>query len=259
MDSSGVSPGTTVLCGFERLDACGGVLHRGQVTVLAGAPAIGKSALSIGMMLGACAGERDAAAYFTSFYENGDLLLRLMARASGLAPARSSQRRHGIAAFAEQAQRRGLHLLQGGGLVRQSEVVSEKAREVIRRSPNLCALAIDPLLTSTPSMRDGAKERRETLLGLRGLARELNLAVLLVSALPRTLLEADDMRPSPQHLRSVGLDLETADTTMLLHRPALFSPRAPQELAEVAIYHRGEEEPRLASLRYFEDSCCFDG
>jgi replicative DNA helicase len=259
METTEGAVGTVVPTGIERLDAGGGVLHRGSVTVLAGAPKMGKSALAISMILGACAPQGAAAAYFTSFYENGDLLLRQLARAGGREPARSSQRRHGVAAFAEQALRRGLHLYQGGGLVQQCEVVSNKSREAFAKSPGLAAVAVDPLLINTTATRYGVEERRRTLLGLGQLARELDVAVLLIIALSRQVLSAEDRRPSLQLLRGAGVSFEEVDCAMLLHRPAAYTSTAPNELAEVEIHRDVEGPGRLVSLCYRSDDARFEG
>lgn len=259
MESTEGAGSTVIRTGIERLDTGGGVLRRGSVTVLAGAPKMGKSALAIRMILGTCAPKEAAAAYFTSFYENGDLLLRQLARSGGREPARSSQRRHGVAVFAEQALRRGLHLYQGGGLVQQCEVVSERSREACAKSPGLVAVAVDPLLINTTATRYGVEERRRTLQGLGELARELDVAVLLIIALSRQVLDAEDKRPSLQLLRGAGVSFDEVDCAMLLHRPAAYTTRAPVELAEVEIHRDSEGPGRLVSLRYRRGEACFEG
>lgn len=250
MELDGVAAGTSLSSGFPRLDECGGVLQRGKVTVLVGAPSMGKSALAMAMVLAASEPAGTAGAYFTSFYENGDLILRLLASTWGVRPARSSQRRHGIAVFAEQARERGLHLFQGGGLVRPCEVIRQRAHEALALSPGLAVLAVDPLLTYTPNMRDGASERRRTLAGMAVLAGELNVAVLLVATLPSASLKVADKRPRLEHLGLLGMSFEHVDTALLLHRPVAYTPRAPPELAELRVYTTEGEEPRLVSLRY---------
>jgi replicative DNA helicase len=247
MDPSVERAKTLVRTGYHRLDRGGGVLHRGHLTVLAGAPSMGKSALAMGMILGVCEPEESTAVYFTSFYENGDLLLRLLAATGGVSPARASQRCHGIGAFVEQALRRGLYLHQGAGLMCQSSQVAAQARDAAQRSPGLAALAIDPLLTCTPAMRAGPEERRATIESIRELALELNVAVLLVVALPSSVKGA---RPKRTQLRSLGFEPGIADTELLLHRPSVYQKLAPPALTEVVVYERGEDEPRLASLRY---------
>jgi replicative DNA helicase len=259
MEPSADAASAVVLTGFERLDTLGGVLHRGRVTVLAGASAMGKSALAIGMILGACAPDDAAAAYFTSFYENGDLLLGQLARAGGVEPARSSQRRHGVAVFAEQALRRHLHLFQGGGLVQQCEVVAQNTRLALERSPGLVAVGVDPLLINTTATRFGVEERRRTLQGLKAMAQELELAVLLVITLPRSSGEGEKARPTLQQLRGAGVGFDEVDTALLLHRPAAYTNVAPQELAEVEVHHGPEGPARLVSMRYRVDQACFEG
>jgi replicative DNA helicase len=243
--------------GFRKLDAGPGVLHRGGVTVLAGASSVGKSALAMAMMLGACAPSGAAAACFTSFYENGDLLLRLLAETGGVAPARGSQRRYGIAAFTEQLRRRGLYLYQGGGIVRPCEVVAERAREAAARSDGLGMLVIDPLLTSTPAMRSGLAERRSTALALQELAVELDIAVLVVMAVETAASAGGEARPAREQLTPLGFEPGLASIEMLLHRPAIYTRMAPADLAEVEIHRPGAEHPQLVSLRYAPEEGLF--
>lgn len=259
MTSTAERDPTLVRTGFRRLDQGRGVLHRGRVTLLAGAPSMGKSALAMGMILGACEPESAAAVYFTSFYENGDLLLRLLAATGGVAPARNSQRQHGITAFAEQAQRRGLYLLQGGGIVRQAEQIASLARAAVSRNPGMVALAIDPLLNGSPGTRVGQDERRATLVGIRQIAVELDIAVLLVVALQRSQSPGDGKRPDRAQLPWYGFEPGVADTELLLYRPSIFQPLAPPALAEVTIHQQGEEGHRLVSLRYRHDLGSFEG
>ncbi len=239
-----------VRTGIARLDADGGVLRRGKVTVLAGVSGMGKSTMAINMVLASLDPPKAAAAYFTSFYENGDLLLRLFANASGVEPARSSLRGRGSAGFADMARRRGLHLFPGGGLVQQHETVARSTAQAIALSPGLAMVAVDPVLTSPSNAQYGQDERRRTLEGFREVAREQNVAVLLVTAVSRTLLDDDKMRPSLRHLHRKGVALDLVDTALLLHRPAFYTPEAPQQLAEVAVHDMADGSERLVSLRF---------
>ena len=245
--------------GISRLDTHSGVLHRGCVTLLAGASGMGKSTMAINMALNARQPEGAAAAYFTSFYENGDLLLRLFAAVTGVEPSRSSLRGHGSSAFTELVRRWDIHLFPVGGLVLQHEAVDKGVNAALSHSPGLSLVVVDPVHTNSASAQYGKEDRRRTLLGFQQLAREHNVAVLLVTALSRTSHDTEATRPGLDHLRRRGLDLDLFDTVMLLHRPSLYTTRAPPELAEVSVHCTATGEHRLVSLRVQRDGSKFEG
>ncbi len=251
--------GAAVQTGIARLDSNGGALHRGCVTLLAGAPGMGKSTMAINMALSAREPQGAAAGYFTSFYENGDLLLRLFATVSGVEPSRSSLRGQGSAGFTELVKRWDLHLFPVGGLVLQHEAVAEGTQQALAHSPGLALVVVDPVHTNSASAQYGKEDRRRTLCGFQELAREHNVAVLLVTALDRSLLDGEGMKPGLGHLRRRGLDLELFDTVLLLHRPAHYTPRAPPQLAELVVHRIASGEQRLVTLQVKRDGLSFEG
>lgn len=89
-------------------------------------------------------------------------------------------------------------------------------------------LAVDHLLKIRPSRRyagQRVQEIAEITDGLKEMAREYDMAVLLLTQLNREVEKRDDKRPTLADLRDSGAIEQDADTIMLLYREAYYLER----------------------------------
>lgn len=108
----------------------------------------------------------------------------------------------------------------------KTETMLEEAQE---RGAPLGLLIIDHLGKIKPSARYSGNRNNEIgeiTDGCKALAREYDLAVLLLSQLSRQVEQRDDKRPQLSDLRDSGNIEQDADAVMFLHRPAYYLERA---------------------------------
>jgi replicative DNA helicase len=105
-------------------------------------------------------------------------------------------------------------------------------------------------LASTRENRE--QEINRIALGLKALAKELNIPVVLSSSLTRNLEERIDKRPRLTDLPGDGAIQQVADVIMLLHRESYYLEREePVQLSDETIeqFHQRHSE----WVRRFED------
>jgi replicative DNA helicase len=125
----------------------------------------------------------------------------------------------------------------------------------LKRKEGLDILVVDHLqmlcdLASTRENRE--QEINRIALGLKALAKELNIPVVLSSSLTRNLEERIDKRPRLTDLPGDGAIQQVADVIMLLHRESYYLEREePVQLSDETIeqFHQRHSE----WVRRFED------
>lgn len=122
----------------------------------------------------------------------------------------------------------------------KSESMMEEAQD---RGNPLGLLIIDHLGKVKPSARYSGNRNNEIgeiTDGCKALAREYNLAVILLSQLSRQVEQRDDKRPQLSDLRDSGNIEQDADAVMFLHRPAYYLERAEPADPDDRIEWRGK-------------------
>jgi len=98
-----------------------------------------------------------------------------------------------------------------------------KARAKILRIPDICFVVVDYLqLLSMPQKESREREVAESVKGLKRIARDLQVAMIVVSQLSRMVDRREDRRPRLGDLRESGVIEQTADTVMMLYRPEYY-------------------------------------
>lgn len=141
-----------------------------------------------------------------------------------------------------------------GLTVQQIEARARAMDERIRRRTNnqirLEQIWIDYLqLLSLPHSKNGSRvnEVGDAVLGLREMARRMNLCVNLLSQLSRGVEARDDKRPVKSDLRDSGNIEEHADVIALLYRPAYYDAMILRKL------DRDPGSVKLADPQLFRD------
>ncbi|MCR6671461.1 DnaB-like helicase C-terminal domain-containing protein [Devosia ginsengisoli] len=127
----------------------------------------------------------------------------------------------------------------------KTETMIDEAQD---RGAPLGLLIIDHLGKVKPSARYAGNRNNEIgeiTDGLKALAREYDLAVVLLSQLSRQVEARDDKRPLLSDLRDSGNIEQDADAVMFLHRQAYYLERAKPEKYDERI----EWEAELAAVR----------
>ena len=221
--------------GFGAVDEMTGGLEDGTLTVLAGRPAMGKSALGHQMALAAA--RQGVGVLEVSLEMSGaELGRRALSAASGVPLGLLKRGRHGAFAHKIIQARRDLANLpvtieDGGGLT--APMIALKARQAQRRH-GLGLIMVDHLHIVRPDdadARHGATWAVGRVSGaMKRLAKEFNCPVLLLAQLNRGVEGRDDKRPGLSDLRQSGDIEQDADAVGFVYRAEYYLSRDPERL-----------------------------
>ncbi len=232
---------TGVTTGFYDLDKKLAGFHKGTLTILAARPAMGKTALALNMALAAA--EHGAVGIFSLEMSRQELATRLLTSKAEVDAGRVRTGRLDAADWRRLTQGvEDLHAMPieiddtPGLTIAQ---LRSKARRLLTKRRSLSLIVVDYLQLMQGS--GGTKESRENVIsaisrGLKILSKELQVPVLALSQLNRSLESRTDKRPLPSDLRESGAIEQDADVIMFIYRDDYYNPDSPDKgLAEVII------------------------
>lgn len=240
--------------GFDDLDrALSGGFRRGELIVVAGRPKMGKTALA--MAFARHAAIDHSALMLSMEMPIHQLQDRNFAALDGPSMSRLLTMKDldntewaQITAAAARIEKLNLSLDDQGGLRLMD--VRNKARQV-KRKRGLDLLVIDYL-----QLMDGDGDNRNAQIeaitrGLKSLAKDLDVAVVLLSQLNRNLESRPNKRPQPSDLRDSGSIEQDCDTLIFVYRDEVYNPdTVDQGIAEIIVALSRQGAPGRVGLRY---------
>lgn len=266
---AGTKPVCTALTGISALDKITGGFKPGELIICAGRPSMGKSSLGSSIARGAAAGVVDGngeirqagTAFFSLEMPRELITARLLAdqafdthdpihytaiTKADLGIKRELQdSRHQRLVEAQIALNKMPFILDTspklsiGELAAKSRAIAGRLRKDYNAPLGLIVVDYLKFITAPDRYRGQmAYEIGEISAALKGLARELNCAVLLLAQLNRQVEQRADKRPELSDLRASG-DLESdADVVMLLFREAYYLRNNPNVASDPALEHK---------------------
>jgi len=228
---------TGVATGYEELNRLTSGFQPSELIILAARPSQGKTALALNLAQNIAIRDGLPVAIFSLEMSKESLLQRLV---SAEARIDSQAFRRGRMDKAKQEEmKEALQRIQAAPLwIDDSGSISvmeigAKARRLQRDNPNLSLLIVDYLQLITARGRFGNRQEEVASIsrGLKGLAKELKMPVLVLSQLTRAP-EREDRGPQLSDLRESGAIEQDADVVMFIYRPNLFKKDASQEERE---------------------------
>lgn len=238
---------TGVPTGFRDIDAATGGLQRGDLVIMAARTSVGKTSLMLNMAYNAANTLKpDGTPYRVGIYElempRQQLIQRMIAIETGVD---SQKLRHGgLSEWEYGAVSRALGKLSSMSLMiddRAPLKVSElRARaHRMKAEQGLDLLIVDYLqLLHGTARRDGnrVQEVGEISGGLKMLARELDVPVLVGAQLNRAIESRASHKPMLSDLRESGSIEQDADIVMFIHRAVLYDSYTPKpDIANVYV------------------------
>lgn len=232
--------------GLDDLDHKLGGLHPSDLVVLAGRPSMGKTSLATNIAFNVASafrqevddtGEKKTVeggivGFFSLEMSSEQLATRLLAEASEVA---SHRIRRGdiledefdkIRDAASRIATCPLHIDDTGGI--SISALAARARR-LKRTVGLDLLIIDylQLITTSGGNRSDSRVQEVTqiTMGLKSLAKELNVPVIALSQLSRQVENRDDKRPQLADLRESGSIEQDADVVMFVYREEYYMKR----------------------------------
>lgn len=230
---------STGLTDFDDM-TCG--LQNGDLVIVAGRPSMGKTSFAMNLVEHICIKKKRSTAVFSMEMPGEQLALRMI---SSLGRIDQQRLRKGSMEQHDWTRMNSTVLLMAQaplfiddtGNLSPSEVRA-RARRLKRGPHGLDLIVIDYLqLMQVP----GSKENRTTEVseisrGLKGLAKELNVPVIALSQLNRSVEQRPNKRPVMSDLRESGSIEQDADLIVFLYRDEVYNDSSEEKgVAEVII------------------------
>lgn len=245
--------------GLDRLDSRLGGLQPGKVYVVAGRPAMGKSAFAMNIAEHAAIEEGKHVAVFNFEMDPLDLTARMVSsvakvdghRLTNTAP-KDTDWEYLVAAITRIQERAPGRLLMSPASQLTPAQIRTRMRRLKRRlereSKELGLVVIDYLQLMSLGKRTDNREGEVSAMSreIKAMAMELQVPVLLLSQLNRGVELRADKRPMLSDLRESGAIEQDADVVMLLFRPEYYfgDETPPEQLGKaeviVAKHRRGK-------------------
>ena len=230
--------------GFVDLDRMTSGLQAGELIVVAGRPSMGKTTLVMNMAEHVAIHEKKAVAVFSMEMSGPQLAMRMIGSVGKL-----DQHELRTGTFREEDWGRVTEAL---GKLSEAQIhiddtaglnvleVRSRARRLHRQCGGLSLIIIDylQLMSGTGGGREEnrATEIAEISRSLKSLAKELNLPVVALSQLNRSVDSRQDKRPMMSDLRESGAIEQDADLILFIYRDEVYNPESPHKgIAEIII------------------------
>jgi replicative DNA helicase len=238
---------TGVTTGLRDLDSKLGGLHPSDLLILAARPSMGKTSLAVNIAYNAAdryaatGGKEGAIVGFFSLEMSADQLatriLADQANISGDAIRKGEITEEDFRRFAEASQRLAqvpLYIDDTGSL--SIGALRTRARR-LKRQHGLGLLVVDylQLLSGTGSRQSESNrvnEVSEITRGLKAIAKELHIPVLVLSQLNRSVEQREEKRPQLSDLRESGSIEQDADIVMFIYRDEYYLSRSMPDMGD---------------------------
>lgn len=219
---------TGVPSGFKDLDQMTWGFQPANMIILAGRPSCGKTAMALNMAENIVLpkkGDPKAVAFFSMEMSGSELMLRMIASRSrvNMKLLREGMlSKHGeetlrMCDAADELKKAPLFIDDSSSL--PVSHIRARARRMHAKRP-LGAVFVDYIQLIQPSRSDVLREQQvsEASRGLKALAKELNVPVIVLAQLNR-LMDKENRRPKLSDLRESGSQEQDADVVLLIARP----------------------------------------
>lgn len=218
---------TGVDTGFERLNRLTHGWQKGTLNIIAARPSVGKTAFALNLAVKAAEGAHKPVAIFSAEMPGRDIMKRILSSKShvamdGITTGFLSQRdKERVYSAVEDVKRIPLYFDDTAN-IRLSDLIA-KATKLKKQNPDLCLIVVDYIGLITCDIGVGPNDPRSVVVAqitknLKKLARDLNLAVIALAQLNRSVDDNVGGVPMMSNLRESGAIEQDADTIILMYR-----------------------------------------
>ncbi len=233
---------TGLATGFSDLDELTSGLQPSDLIIVAGRPSMGKTSLSMNIVENVAVGLKKPVAVFSMEMPGQQLAMRMM---SSLGRINAQKIRTGRLADEDWPR-----LTSAVELLNQAPIfiddtpgltpleLRSRARRLQRQHGELGLLVVDylQLMQSIDSSENRATEVSAMTRALKMLAKELNIPVIVMSQLNRSLEQRPNKRPVMSDLRESGAIEQDADVIFFIYRDEIYNEESEDKgIAEVII------------------------
>ncbi len=233
---------TGVSSGFKDLDTMTSGLQPADLIIVAGRPSMGKTSLAMNMAENVSVGSKKPVAVFSMEMPGQQLAMRMLASLGRINAHKVRTGRLG--------QDDWPRLTSAVGLLNEAPIfiddtpalnpleLRSRARRLQRDHGNLGLIVVDylQLMQSGTNQENRAIEVSVITRGLKILAKELNVPVMVLSQLNRSLEQRPNKRPVMSDLRESGAIEQDADVILFIYRDEVYNEDSNDKgIAEIII------------------------
>ena len=231
---------------FKRLDFLLNGLHDSDLILVAARPAMGKTSFAMNIVENVATSSDKVCAVFSLEMGKEQLTQRMLCSIAevsmqdALKGDLTKEQWLRLASAREKLSKAKIYI-DDSTLITPAEMLSKCRR--LQRKYGLDLIMIDYIqLMSSGSKNTDSRQQEvaEISRNLKILAKELNVPVIVLSQLSRSVESRTDHRPQLSDMRDSGAIEQDADIVMFIHRPEYYA--TPQELAE------GKVQPNIAEI-----------
>jgi replicative DNA helicase len=234
---------TGVASGFERLDSLTSGFQKSDLIIIAARPSMGKTAFALNITRNAAASSDLPVAFFSLEMSKEQLSMRLLTSEARVNAFRLRSGHIGkedwikITDAASVLDTAPIFIDDSAGMTVME--IRAKARR-IKKEKNIGMIVIDYLQLMRPAQPGERRdlEVSEISRSLKGLAKELDIPVVVLSQLNRAPEQGHDKRPLLSHLRESGSLEQDADVVLFIYRDEVYNKNednANRGIAEIII------------------------
>ncbi|AZG74661.1 replicative DNA helicase [Shewanella livingstonensis] len=234
---------TGVSSGFNDLDKMTAGFQSGDLIIVAARPSMGKTTFAMNLCEQAAMNEDKPVLIFSLEMPSEQIMMRMLASLGRVDQTKIRTGQLDDEDWARVSSTMGIMLEQGkmyiddGSGLTPTEVRS-RARRIAREHGGLSMIMIDYLqLMQVPSLKENRTlEISEISRSLKALAKELEVPVIALSQLNRSLEQRADKRPINSDLRESGAIEQDADLIMFIYRDEVYNDNSEDKgTAEIII------------------------
>lgn len=216
-----------IATGLNALDNVTNGWQDSDLIILAGRPAMGKTAIAISMCMYPSIVNNDSVAIFSLEMSNEQLVSRMQSYLSGVNVSKIVKKQLSedeittISSKASELEKAKIFIDDTPNISLLD--LKGKARK-LKKEQNIKLIVIDYLQLMKSGLKINSREQEiaEISRGLKGLAKELSIPVIALSQLSRSVESRSDKKPMLQDLRESGQIEQDADMVLFCYRPEYY-------------------------------------
>lgn len=221
---------TGIATGFDKMDEMTAGLQRGDLIIIAGRPSMGKTSLAINIAENAAIAHKIPTAIFSMEMSAEQLAFRMI---GSIARVSQSRLRTGRLSDVEDWPRIDSAVavmseapiyIDDSGALSPTEVRARARRLKREFGVGLIVLDYLQLMQVTGTTENRATEISEISRSLKALAKELDVPLIALSQLNRSVEQRPDKRPVMSDLRESGAIEQDADLIVFIYREEVYQP-----------------------------------
>lgn len=250
--------------GFQDLDKLTGGLQKSDLIIIAARPAVGKSALGLGLAYNAAVRHGKSVGMFILEMSNEQIVQRLLSMETGIDSHRmrlgqidDSEWGRVVQAFGRLSE--APIFLDDTASANIMEIRSKARRLHAEHGLDLLIVDYLQLLTSSRRTDNRVQEISEISRSLKGLARELDVPVVALAQLSRAVESRQSRTPMLSDLRESGSIEQDADIVMFIYREEIYDPETERKnIADLIVAKHRNGPTGTVHLRFSNKNARFD-